>query len=131
MKVTEKLEAIKKKVFGRKKLVLESTKSDIKDRALVLTEADRSISALVSFGALSRMLNYRQGIREYARVMKKSAAGAIAVWIKRRFDFKGTQYYLPEETFKTELERFFIIKSETVLISDKERKFIVYEVKRR
>ncbi|MHA1168928.1 MAG: hypothetical protein ACTSRU_13955 [Candidatus Hodarchaeales archaeon] len=131
MKISKQLEIIKKRIFGRKKLILQSTKHDLRGNVLSLAEADNSISALVSFGPLSRMSNYKQGLREYARVMKKSASGAIAVWVKRHFDFKGTQYYLPEKRFKSELEKFFTVKSETILVSKKERKFIVYEVRKK
>jgi len=127
----KELEKIKKKIFGRKKLILQSTKNDIKNDRLILSNPDSSITALVSFGSLSRMLNYRQGLREYTRVMKKSAIAAIGIWLGKNFTFKGTQYYHKEKRFKAELEKFFIIKSETILISKKERKFIIYEVRKK
>ncbi len=127
----KELEKIKKKIFGRKKLILQSTKNDIKNGRIVLSSPDSSITALVSFGPLSRMLNYRQGLRKYARVMKKSTVAAIGVWLGKNFTFKGTQYYHKEERFKQELEVFFTIKSESVLYDDGKRKFVVFEVKKK
>ena len=127
----KELEKIKKKIFGRKKLILQSTKNDIKNGRLVLSNPDSSITALVSFGPLSRMLNYRQGLREYARVMKKSAVAAIGLWLGKGLSFKGTQYYHKEERFKQELEVLFTIISESILYDDGKRKFVVYRVKRK
>ncbi len=124
------LEKIKKKIFGRKKLTLLSTKNDIRNGRLVLSNPDSSITALVSFGPLSRMLNYRQGLREYARVMKRSAVAALGIWTKRSFDFKGTQYYHQEQAFRQELWKFFSVKAAVVLFNDGERKFIVFEVRK-
>jgi len=127
----KELEKIKKKIFGRKKLTLQSTKNDIRDGKLILSNPDNSITALVSFGPLSRMLNYRQGLREYARVMKKSAVAAIGLWLGKGFSFKGTQYYHKEKRFKQELGILFTIISGSILYDDGKRKFIVYRVKRK
>jgi len=127
----KELEKIKKKVFGRKKLILQSTKNDIKNGRLILPNSDSSITALVSFGPLSRMLNYRQGLREYAKVMKKSAIAAMGIWLGKGFSFKGTQYYHKEKRFKQELEVLFTIISESILYDDGKRKFVVYRVKRK
>jgi len=127
----KELERIKKKIFGRKKLVLQSTKDDIRDGKLILSNPDNSITALVSFGPLSRMLNYRQGLREYARVMKKSAVAAIGLWLEKGFSFRGTQYYHKEERFKQELEVLFTIISESILYDDGKRKFVIFEVKKK
>jgi len=127
----EELDIFKKKIFGRKKLTLQSTKNDIRGGRLFLSNPDSSITALVSFGPLSRMLNYRQGLREYARVIKKSAVAAIGLWLGKGFSFKGTQYYHKEERFKQELEVLFKIKSESVLYNDGKKKFIVFEVKKK
>lgn len=77
----EELNIFKKRIFGRKKLTLQSTKNDIRGGRLFLSNPDNSITALVSFGPLGRMLNYNQGLREYARVMKKSAVAAIGLWL--------------------------------------------------
>jgi len=127
----KELEKIKKRTFGRKKLTLQSTKNDIRDGRLILSNPDNSITALVSFGPLSRMLNYRQGLREYARVMKKSTVAAIGVWLGKNFSFKGTQYYHKEKRFKQDLEVLFTIISESILYDDGKRKFVVYRVKRK
>jgi len=127
----EELNIFKKRIFGRKKLILQSTKNDIRGGRLFLSNPDNSITALVSFGPLGRMLNYNQGLREYARVMKKSAIAAIGLWLGKNFIFKGTQYYHKEERFKQELEIFFMIKSESVLYDDGKRKFIIFEVKKK
>lgn len=127
----EELNIFKKRIFGRKKLTLQSTKNDIRGGRLFLSNPDNSITALVSFGPLGRMLNYNQGLREYARVMKKSAVAAIGLWLGKNFIFKGTQYYHKEERFKQELEVLFTIKSESVLYDDGKRKFIIFEVKKK
>jgi len=127
----EELNIFKKRIFGRKKLILQSTKNDIRGGRLLLSNPDNSITALVSFGPLSRMLNYRQGLREYARVMKESAIAAIGLWLGKGFSFKGTQYYHKEERFKQGLEVFFTIISESILYDDGKRKFVVYRVKRK
>ena len=127
----EELNIFKKKIFGRKKLTLQSTKNDIRGGHLFLSNPDNSVTALVSFGPLGRMLNYRQGLREYARVMKKSAIAAIGLWLGKDFSFKGTQYYHKEERFKQELEVLFTIKSESVLYDDGKRKFVIFEVKKK
>jgi len=127
----EELNIFKKRIFGRKKLTLQSTKNDIRGGRLFLSNPDNSITALVSFGPLGRMLNYRQGLREYARVMKKSAVAAIGLWLGKNIIFKGTQYYHKEERFKQELETFFMIKSESILYDDGKRKFVVFEVKKK
>ena len=127
----EELNIFKKKIFGRKKLTLQSTKNDIRGGRLFLSNPDNSVTALVSFGPLGRMLNYRQGLREYARVMKKSAVAAIGLWLGKGFSFKGTQYYHKEERFKKELDVLFKIKSESVLYDDGKRKFVIFEVKKK
>ena len=127
----EELNIFKKKIFGRKKLKLQSTKNDIRGGRLFLSNPDNSVTALISFGPLGRMLNYRQGLREYARVMKKSAVAAIGLWLGKGFSFKGTQYYHKEERFKQELETFFIVKSESALYDDGKRKFVIFEVRKK
>ena len=129
--IMKTLKKVEKEVFGRRKNRIKTHINDIADDKLQLSLPDKSVTAAVVFGTVCRISDYRQGLAECARVLKKDSVIAITLWAKATRDFKDGQYYFPEARFRDVLNEYFKIEERQVLFEGPERSLILFRGKKK